>query len=657
MKKTSMIGAAALCSLAGLAQAQPTIDGSVDAIYGSPLWIQTNPTQFGNAGSAVPCDPALPGGDVLAVTTGFELAIPLSAIGNPAGPIGILVAVNGGGHNYLSNQLLPPLPGNSGNLGGNGSGGFIGNLSGVDLTTFAGTQHIFVSPVAAASAPVIDGTLDAGLYGLNAQQVNRTRFGNSNLGQVNFANGSELNALYTCVSGGVLYIFCSGNAESNGNKMSILIDSKPTGSNPIPAGQPNGTLENYAGMIFDAGFAPDYLFTPNTGGDGRFYVDGGEFGVGFGFIGGTDVPNVGGTLSGGTNPDGILAMVDNSNTAGADGPCPPPAGSVDSSNGSELDGLYAYVDSSANRLYVMLTGNLQNDTASPCDQGGNKMMLFFDADGAGAGQNTLVTNNVDISYGALNKMAPLTFDAGFFADYFMAFKTQGAPGAASQVMDSAVLRTGGKLVNGLGFPLDYGAYDGANKPALIAYDGFYTCNGNPLDPAPQTGFDANLYTNFAARAAAASLNPDPNSPVGTANLISATINNSNIAGVSDTDASGAAAVTTGLELSIDLTELGWDGTSCIKIAGFINNSNGDYLSNQVVGSLPAGSGNLGGDGNGGFLGGTVTVNFANIAGQQYVEICPTSLCPCSADFDGSGGTPDAGDIDAFFSQWLAGGCD
>jgi hypothetical protein len=33
--------------------------------------------------------------------------------------------------------------------------------------------------------------------------------------------------------------------------------------------------------------------------------------------------------------------------------------------------------------------------------------------------------------------------------------------------------------------------------------------------------------------------------------------------------------------------------------------------------------------------------------------CPTT-CPCSADFDASGGTPDAGDIDAFFAAWLAG---
>jgi hypothetical protein len=31
-----------------------------------------------------------------------------------------------------------------------------------------------------------------------------------------------------------------------------------------------------------------------------------------------------------------------------------------------------------------------------------------------------------------------------------------------------------------------------------------------------------------------------------------------------------------------------------------------------------------------------------------------TACPCSADYDLSGGTPDAGDIDAFFADWLAG---
>jgi hypothetical protein len=39
--------------------------------------------------------------------------------------------------------------------------------------------------------------------------------------------------------------------------------------------------------------------------------------------------------------------------------------------------------------------------------------------------------------------------------------------------------------------------------------------------------------------------------------------------------------------------------------------------------------------------------------RVFVRAC-TASCPCVADFDGSGGTPDAGDIDAFFVNWLAG---
>jgi uncharacterized membrane protein len=39
---------------------------------------------------------------------------------------------------------------------------------------------------------------------------------------------------------------------------------------------------------------------------------------------------------------------------------------------------------------------------------------------------------------------------------------------------------------------------------------------------------------------------------------------------------------------------------------------------------------------------------------ESFRITLPSGCPCFADFDGSGGTPDAGDIDAFFTTWLLG---
>jgi uncharacterized membrane protein len=48
---------------------------------------------------------------------------------------------------------------------------------------------------------------------------------------------------------------------------------------------------------------------------------------------------------------------------------------------------------------------------------------------------------------------------------------------------------------------------------------------------------------------------------------------------------------------------------------------------------------------------TVTSNAASLRVSDPAD--PT-CCPCAADFDGSGGTPDVTDIDAFFQSWLLG---
>jgi hypothetical protein len=55
-----------------------------------------------------------------ATTTGFELVIPLSAIGYTGGSIKVLADINGGGDGYLANQFLPGLAVGTGNVGGGG---------------------------------------------------------------------------------------------------------------------------------------------------------------------------------------------------------------------------------------------------------------------------------------------------------------------------------------------------------------------------------------------------------------------------------------------------------------------------------------------------------------------------------------------------------
>ena len=65
----------------------------------------------GNSGTAANSAAAL------AVGTGLELAIPLSAIGYTGGSVQVLADINGGGDGYLSNQFLPGLSVGTGNVG------------------------------------------------------------------------------------------------------------------------------------------------------------------------------------------------------------------------------------------------------------------------------------------------------------------------------------------------------------------------------------------------------------------------------------------------------------------------------------------------------------------------------------------------------------
>jgi hypothetical protein len=59
------------------------------------------------------------GAGALTVTTGWEMAIPLSLLGNPSS-VQVLADINGNPDNYLSNQFLPGLPDGTPNLGNGG---------------------------------------------------------------------------------------------------------------------------------------------------------------------------------------------------------------------------------------------------------------------------------------------------------------------------------------------------------------------------------------------------------------------------------------------------------------------------------------------------------------------------------------------------------
>lgn len=248
--------------------------------------------------------------------------------------------------------------------------------------------------------------------------------------------------------------------------------------------------------------------------------------------------------------------------------------------GSELDAAYARIE--GGRLFLMLTGNHEPNF--------NKLDIFIDS--KPGGENTLSgTPDYDFDAGGgswiSSNLVGLTFDAGFEADYHLF----GHWGAAAPYEVDLVDRAGG--ISAM-VPGSHGV--GSVPVGLVS-------TGSIL---------------------AGSLGPNASGTALTQNLLFA-INDNNAAGVMGgtgaADQIAAAAVTTGMEFSIDLADLGNPGPGdVIMIAAMINNGDHNYLSNQILGGLPAGTGNLGGDGGGGFTGTLSGVNFNQFAGNQYFSI-------------------------------------
>jgi hypothetical protein len=104
-------------------------------------------------GGAAPWETAGNPGDVV---TGVEFSIPLSEIGNAAGPIKVFAFVNSNSHNYASNQFSGEGIVDA-NLGGNGFGGGDpnGGLGGVNMNDFTGDQFVTIPNPAVAAAAAI----------------------------------------------------------------------------------------------------------------------------------------------------------------------------------------------------------------------------------------------------------------------------------------------------------------------------------------------------------------------------------------------------------------------------------------------------------------------------------------------------------------------
>ncbi len=154
--------------------------------------------------------------------------------------------------------------------------------------------------------------------------------------------------------------------------------------------------------------------------------------------------------------------------------------------------------------------------------------------------------------------------------------------------------------------------NGFEADAVISY----TAGNNPLD----TFIDGDTVSGgggFLGQGTGASTSVSLNGAA-----IEFSANNSNLGGINTIGNpfdSAPSSVDTGIEMSIDLAALGYSG-GLVKIGAWINGSNNDFLSNQVIGGLPAGTGSLGGDGSGTFTGNVGGVDFTQFAGDQFVVI-------------------------------------
>lgn len=162
----------------------------------------------------------------------------------------------------------------------------------------------------------IDGWNIPGDFGTGfafATQNNATAMGN---------NVSELNQLFLRSCQDTLFVGITGNLAADGTGLALFLDTEPGGQTALDlsaTSPPPYGPDEFTGLRFDDGFAPDHLLYLNAPG-GSFYVDQYELFAGGGlnkiYRGQGTVGSTIGDLSGGSNPNGMLVAFENSNTAG-----------------------------------------------------------------------------------------------------------------------------------------------------------------------------------------------------------------------------------------------------------------------------------------------------------------------------------------------------
>jgi len=201
-------------------------------------------------------------------------------------------------------------------------------------------------------------------------------------------------------------------------------------------------------------------------------------------------------------------------------------------------------------------GRLKLFTTGNLEGNFNKMWFFFDSAAGGVG--ALAGGYQDGGFNEINNMTGLTFDSGFTPERGIR------------------LEVGGGFLGVRGFTLDGAA-----------------------------GFDIHTNSGFGAL---------PLANVAGAAGVNFGWDNSNALGVDGSSAAGALTADSGVAFDIDLaTYFGNAGLGEVRVMAFITSGDAGFASNQFLGSLPAGFGNLGN---------LAQTNLGNFDGNQYFTVVP-----------------------------------
>jgi glycosidase len=178
-----------------------------------------------------------------AVTTGLELGIPLSMLGNPTNSVEVLIDINGNNYAYLSNQFLPGLPVGTGNLGATGKYGPGGGV--FNFGTTSGEYLTVPVSGSAGGPPVLPPVLT--VNGVNADYGMTHVFINEVSNDVVpltilFTPNAPTNVVEADVYSNVNRRNYATNVASNGLQEGIV----PPDGNTIATGDTNHYYEAYA---------------------------------------------------------------------------------------------------------------------------------------------------------------------------------------------------------------------------------------------------------------------------------------------------------------------------------------------------------------------------------------------------------------------------